>query len=172
MKECCEKLKTIAPLFLRLGLGVIFIYHGYGKVFGAETSLGSAWNPELPQILQILVSWGELLGGAAILLGFLTELAALGIIVIMVGAIVTVHGKNGFGMMNGGFEYNFALIIYITNYFGFLHRAYTLCCLIKTIRRKYPIHIISYNFFIIRRHFHFSFFHCNRTIRPFSDRCN
>jgi putative oxidoreductase len=61
-------------------------------------------------ILQILVSWGEFLGGAAILLGFLTELASLGIIIIMTGAIITIHGKNGFGMMNHGFEYNYALI--------------------------------------------------------------
>ena len=112
MKECCEKLKECAPLFLRIGLGIIFLYHGFGKVFGEGTALGSAWNtPEMPNIIQILVAWGELLGGAAILLGFLTELASLGIIVIMLGAIFLVHGKNGFGMMNGGFEYNFAIIM-------------------------------------------------------------
>ncbi len=112
MKKCCEKLKLYAPLFLRIGLGIIFIYHGYGKVFGEGTALGSAWNaPEMPALVQILVSWGEFLGGIAILLGFLTEIAAAGIIIIMVGAIVLVHGKNGFSMMNGGFEYNFALIM-------------------------------------------------------------
>ncbi len=111
MKECCEKLKVYAPLFLRIGLGVVFLYHGYSKVFGEGTSLGSAWNPQLPQILQILVSWGELLGGAAILIGFLTEIASMGIIIIMIGAIITVHGKNGFGMIGGGFEYNFILIM-------------------------------------------------------------
>ena len=111
MKECCEKLKECAPLFLRIGLGVVFIYHGYGKVFGEGTNLGSAWNPSgLPAIVQILVSWGELIGGTAILLGFLTELASLGIIIIMLGAISLVHGKNGFSMANGGFEYNFVLI--------------------------------------------------------------
>jgi len=111
MKECCEKLKQCAPLFLRIGLGVIFIYHGFGKVFGEGVALGSAWNPGLPAIVQILVAWGELLGGAAILLGFLTELASLAIIIIMLGAIVLVHGKNGFGMGGGGYEYNFALIM-------------------------------------------------------------
>jgi putative oxidoreductase len=40
----------------------------------------------------------------------MTEIAALGIIVIMVGAIVLFTGKNGFNMMNSGFEYNYALI--------------------------------------------------------------
>jgi putative oxidoreductase len=65
----------------------------------------------MPVIIQILVAWGEFSCGAAILLGFLTEIAAAGIIIIMIGAIVLVHAKNGFGMMNGGFEYNFALIM-------------------------------------------------------------
>jgi len=111
MKECCEKLKPLAPLFLRLGLGVIFLYHGYGKVFGEGANFGSSWNPHgMATIIQILVAWGELLCGGAILLGFMTEVAALGIIIIMIGAIVMVHGKNGFNIMNHGFEYNYALI--------------------------------------------------------------
>ena len=112
MKECCEKLKEFAPLFLRIGLGAIFIYHGYGKIFSEGTNLGSAWNPSgLPAIVQILVAWGEFIGGWAILIGVLTEIASLGIIIIMLGAIFLVHGKNGFGMSNGGFEYNFVLIM-------------------------------------------------------------
>lgn len=110
-KECCEKLKPYAAVFLRLGLGVIFTYHGFGKVFGAGTSMGTAWNPGLPVVLQTLVAWGEFLGGLAILTGFLAEVGALVIIIIMLGAIITVHAKNGFNMMNGGFEYNFALIM-------------------------------------------------------------
>ena len=108
--ECCEKLKPYASVFLRLGVGVVFIYHGFGKVFGATTNLGTAWNPGLPVILQALVAWGEFVGGLAIFTGFLTELAALGIIIIMTGAVLTVTGKNGFNMMSGGFEYNFVLI--------------------------------------------------------------
>lgn len=110
-KECCEKLKPYAGVFLRLGLGVIFAYHGFEKVFGAGTSSGTAWNPGMPVVLQAMVAWGEFLGGVAILLGFLTELAALGIIIIMAGAVLTVTGKNGFNMMTGGFEYNFVLIM-------------------------------------------------------------
>ncbi len=110
-KECCEKLKPYAGIFLRLGLGIIFTYHGFGKIFGEGSNMGTAWNPGLPVVLQALVSWGEFLGGLAILTGFLTELAALGIIIIMLGAIVTVHGKNGFNMMNHGFEYNYLIIM-------------------------------------------------------------
>lgn len=112
MKECCEKLKPFAGVFLRIGLGIIFVFHGYGKVFGEGAGLGSSWNSHgMPALIQVLVAWGELICGLAILVGFLTPVAALGIIVIMIGAIVLVHGKNGFSMMNGGFEYNFALIM-------------------------------------------------------------
>jgi len=112
MNKCCEKLKPFASVFLRVGLGVIFLYHGYGKVFGETAGLGSSWNPHgMPAIMQALVAWGEFLCGAGILLGFLTELASLGIIIIMTGAIITVHGAKGFSMMSGGFEYNYALIM-------------------------------------------------------------
>jgi putative oxidoreductase len=51
------------------------------------------------------------LGGVALALGFLTRLAAAGIIAIMLGAIATVHWPNGFDIRHGGFEYNFAIIV-------------------------------------------------------------
>jgi hypothetical protein len=50
-------------------------------------------------------------GGVALALGFLTRLAAVGIIVIMLGAIARVHWPNGFDITKGGFEYNFAIIV-------------------------------------------------------------
>jgi len=107
-----ENLKSYSGLMLRLGLGVIFTYHGFGKVFGEGTGFGAAWNPHgMPVIMQLMVAWGEFLGGLAFLLGFLTTYASIGIIIIMMGAIIMVHGKNGFNMMNKGFEYNYALIM-------------------------------------------------------------
>ena len=112
MKEACEKFRPYASVFLRLGLGIVFAYHGFGKVFGEGTALGTAWNPQgMSVVLQVLVAWGEFLGGTACLIGFLTPLAALGIMIIMGGAIVTITGKNGFNLMNQGFEYNFVLIM-------------------------------------------------------------
>ena len=113
-KNMCpfEKLKPYAGLFLRLGLGVIFVYHGAHKVFGEGANLGSSWNPHgMPSIMQIMVAWGELLAGLGCLTGVLSAFASMGIIAIMIGAIVMVHGKNGFSMMDHGFEYNYALIM-------------------------------------------------------------
>jgi putative oxidoreductase len=105
---------AIVPALLRLTLAVIFIYHGLGKVGGEGTAWGARWiasegAPAAP--VQLAVAWGELIGGIALAAGFLTRLAALGIIAIMAGAIATVHWPHGFGLQNQGYEYNFAIIM-------------------------------------------------------------
>jgi uncharacterized membrane protein YphA (DoxX/SURF4 family) len=67
---------------------------------------------QLQSSLQLLVAWGELVGGIALLLGLLTRLAAVGLIVIQVGAICTVTWEQGFSAARGaGYEYNVALIV-------------------------------------------------------------
>ena len=101
---------SIAPLILRLCLAAVFIYHGMELV---GKSWGTAWNPDLPVWQQVLVAWGQLLGGLAMLLGLLTRLAAIGLAVIMAGAMLTVHWKHGFSLVNPegmGYEYNVVLI--------------------------------------------------------------
>jgi putative oxidoreductase len=101
---------TLVPLLLRAGLAVIFIFHGWDKVGGQGHEWGTSWNRALPQYQQLLVAWGELVGGAALALGLLSRLAALGLAVIMGGAIYTVHGQHGFSAPMG-YEYNFALLV-------------------------------------------------------------
>jgi putative oxidoreductase len=61
--------------------------------------------------LQLLVAWGELVGGVVLLLGFLTRWAALALILIQVGAICMVTGARGFAPTGEtGYEYNVALV--------------------------------------------------------------
>ena len=60
--------------------------------------------------LGYLVTIGEFFGGLGLVVGFLTRFSAASLIVIMIGAIATVHGRNGFFLQNQGFEYNLALI--------------------------------------------------------------
>jgi uncharacterized membrane protein YphA (DoxX/SURF4 family) len=68
-------------------------------------------SPLVGTIAQFAVAWGEVVGGAALLLGFLTRLAALGMVIIQAGAIYTVTGAKGFSTTTGaGYEYNVALI--------------------------------------------------------------
>src|SRR5262249_2129901 len=66
---------------------------------------------QLHASVQLLVAWGELLGGIALLLGLLTRWAAAAMVVIQLGAIATVTGARGFSFADGGgYEYNLALL--------------------------------------------------------------
>jgi putative oxidoreductase len=111
---------TAVALLLRLALAAIFIYHGVHLVSGEGHQWGAAWMNAAaaehsaeppPAAVQLAVAWGELIGGIALGLGFLTRLAALGIIAIMAGAIATVHAPNGFDITKGGYEYNLLIIV-------------------------------------------------------------
>jgi uncharacterized membrane protein YphA (DoxX/SURF4 family) len=72
--------------------------------------------PPLPDSLshsaaQLAVAWGEVIGGAALILGLLTRLAAFGEIIIQIGAIATVTMYRGFSFAGGGgAEFNIALL--------------------------------------------------------------
>ncbi|HEY1379259.1 MAG TPA: DoxX family protein [Gemmataceae bacterium] len=111
--------RTFAPLLLRVALAAVFIYHGLEKV-RPDAGYGWHWADAMPgappvlisaRPLQLLVAWGELLGGVAVALGILTRLAALGLLIIMCGAIFTYSGQHGFSAVGQGYEYNFVLIL-------------------------------------------------------------
>src|SRR5262249_18459737 len=110
----------LAALVLRLALATTFVIHGYYKLWIME---GDKWAPDLNPVLPSLVAWTELVGGLALAVGLLTRLAALGIGVVQVGAILLVTGQRefvhdlippgshtGFVFTSIGFEYNFALL--------------------------------------------------------------
>jgi len=99
---------TLVPLVLRGGLAAVFIYHGLDLV---SKEGGAAWNPNLSVPAQLVIAWGQLIGGIAVAVGFLTRLAALGLAVIMGGAIYTVHWEHGFDIRDHGWEFNFTLIV-------------------------------------------------------------
>lgn len=105
----------MALLVVRVTVGVIFIAHGAQKMFGAFDGLGLAGTmgekgPGGGGIVGLLVAIGEFFGGCGLVAGFLSRFSAASIILIMAGAIVMVHGKNGFFSRSGGYEYNLALI--------------------------------------------------------------
>lgn len=68
-------------LVLRIAIGVIFIAHGIMK-FGSWQQPVAGMN-----IVMMILSIAEPVGGAALILGILAQWAALGLGVIMVGAI-------------------------------------------------------------------------------------
>ncbi|MBX3415683.1 MAG: DoxX family protein [Pirellulales bacterium] len=104
----------VSLLILRVVVGVIFAAHGAQKLFGAFGGAGLADTVEKMGPLGYPVTIGEFFGGVGLIVGFLTRFSAASNIVIMLGAIGMVHGKNGFFMSNGGFEYNLALIGLLT----------------------------------------------------------
>ena len=104
----------LSLLLVRVIVGVIFAVHGAQKLFGAFGGPGLqaivAPPPDGMGPIGYLVTIGEFFGGLGLIVGFLTRFSAASLIVIMIGAIAMVHGKNGFFMSAGGYEYNLALI--------------------------------------------------------------
>lgn len=108
----------VSLLIIRLIVGVIFAAHGAQKLFGAWGGPGISNMVKFMGPIAWPVSIGEFFGGVGLIIGLLTRFSAASLIVIMIGAIQMVHGKNGFFMGKGpestlataGFEYNLALI--------------------------------------------------------------
>ena len=100
----------VSLLFVRVIVGVIFAAHGAQKLLGAFGGPGLTEVVKMMGPLGYPVTIGEFFGGLGLVVGFLTRFSAASNIVIMLGAIAMVHGKNGFFQSEGGFEYNLALI--------------------------------------------------------------
>ena len=99
-----------ALLVTRVIVGVIFAAHGAQKLFGTFGGAGLAATVEQMGSIGYLVVIGEFFGGVGLVVGVLCRFSAASLIVIMFGAIAMVHGKNGFFLSAGGFDYNLALI--------------------------------------------------------------
>jgi putative oxidoreductase len=74
-----EKLRPVALLLLRVGLGVIFIYYGYPKFFGRtqEHLEEMVHVNHLPAYFVYIAGVLELGGGALLVAGLFTRIAGL-----------------------------------------------------------------------------------------------
>ncbi|MDQ3918999.1 MAG: DoxX family protein [Acidobacteriota bacterium] len=105
-----------ALLAARLFVGVVFMAHGAQILFGAFGGPGLSAFVQMLGPLGYLVAVGEFFGGLGLVLGLLSRFSAASIILIMLGAIATVHVKFGFFMnwagtqAGEGFEYHLLAI--------------------------------------------------------------
>jgi putative oxidoreductase len=99
-----------ALLLLRLVVGIAFMYHGYGKIQHPMTWMGP--QSTYPGIFQALSAISEFVGGAALALGFLTRIAAFGMVCNMAVAVHLHMVKLGDPFVNatGGSSYELALV--------------------------------------------------------------
>jgi putative oxidoreductase len=74
----------LSLLLLRLMVGLVFVTSGYSHLKDPEARAKSI---EMPKAFTIFLGIAELAGGLGVAAGVLTQLAALGLILVMFGAI-------------------------------------------------------------------------------------
>jgi len=118
---------SLATAILRLTLGAVFFAHGAQKMlgwfggFGYRGTMGFFTDMmHVPAPLAFLAIAAEFFGGIGLIFGFLARIAALGIGVNMVIAILTVHRAFGFfmnwtGTQKGeGFEFHLLVLAIVS----------------------------------------------------------
>jgi putative oxidoreductase len=109
---------------VRIVLGVVFFAHGAQIAFGwfggpglKNTVRVFREQLRIPAPLAILAVAAEFLGGLGLLVGLLSRIAALGIAIVMLVALLTVHWKFGFFMnwsgdkRGHGIEYHILILV-------------------------------------------------------------
>ena len=89
----------------RFALGGVILAHGLQKAFGWFGGGGISGTVDffqsylhLPAPVALLVTFSDLVGSLALMVGFMTRIAAIGSGLVMLGAIATLHVQNGFFM--------------------------------------------------------------------------
>ncbi|MEK6809465.1 MAG: DoxX family protein [Nanoarchaeota archaeon] len=122
LDSIAKKYALWSTLFLRLGVGVIFLVHGVGKLLNiGPTALGISGTANffvslgIPAAIffAVVVALVETFGGVALLLGIFTRYAALLLALDMLTALLVFHLPKGFSILNGGYE--FVLLLLLAN---------------------------------------------------------
>ncbi|MQA88546.1 MAG: DoxX family membrane protein [Streptosporangiales bacterium] len=102
----------ILALVARVGVGAVFIAHGWQKTGDGIDATGAGFaemGVPYPAIAAGYATFVELIGGAALIVGIGLPLFGLLLAADMAGAFVFVHAQNGIFVSQNGFELVLAL---------------------------------------------------------------
>ena len=104
---------SLALLIARVGLGIVFVAHGWQKfddmgLAGTQASFAKMGAPA-PELTAYYSTFVELIGGAALLIGAFTAVAGMLLVLDMLGAFLIVHIDKGVFVAGGGYELVVAL---------------------------------------------------------------
>ena len=109
LEKIASPLKTYSNYLLRIGLGISFFLHGYGKIPIQESFINWLSLKGIPfaETTAHLIAWGEMVSGIGILLGgligtkasvtgnLITRLSGGAVMTIMIGALLIAHSHWG-----------------------------------------------------------------------------
>lgn len=114
-----QRIRDLAALIGRIGLGVIFVMHGYQKLAQGGIGGTSADFTQMGVPAPTLAAWYaavvELVGGAALVIGFALPVAGVLLALDMAGALVFVHLSNGFFITSNSYGYEFVLALIVAS---------------------------------------------------------
>lgn len=112
---------NLGALVARLTLGISMLTAGWPKLTNFSATIGQFGNPEglgIPAPVAFLVIMAESFGAIGLITGVFARFCAFGNGLVMLGAILMVHGRHGFRLLDHanpdphkmGYAYNFALL--------------------------------------------------------------
>ncbi len=107
-----EKLRPLALFLLRAALGVIFIYHGYPKLFGhTRETMQNFTHMGFPSYFAYIAGVIELFGGFMLVAGLFARIAGLLIAGEMAVALWRVHNLIGDPLAVHNYEFPLMLAV-------------------------------------------------------------
>ncbi|MBP9817038.1 MAG: DoxX family protein [Candidatus Pacebacteria bacterium] len=106
--SCVSRWNGIAPLILRVSVGLIFAMHGWQKLqggLGQTAGFLDSLNFPAPEVFAFVLIAAELVGGIMLILGLFTHWVAKILAIVAVVAFATVHATKGFFISGGGYEF-------------------------------------------------------------------
>jgi putative oxidoreductase len=98
-------LYDVVAVLARLGVGIVFMAHGWQKIEAGITATGRTFGDlgvPLPTAAAVYSAFVELLGGAALIAGLGLPVTGALLFIDMVGAFIFVHADQGLFVVDGG----------------------------------------------------------------------